>query len=97
MRSPKRRLLQRPPPPGGLVSAARLRMGLGGELWAGGGREMRGSASRGQCKDGDKQAENRSRFCIPPPKPHNSPLIAPKQERPEKFLKTPGFSHRSWC
>lgn len=36
---------------------------------------------QGTSKDGDKREENRSRFCIPPPKPPNSPPVAPKQER----------------
>lgn len=65
-----------------------------GTLGRGWGRR---SASRGQYKDGDKRAGNRSRFCIPPLKPHNSSPNAPKQERPEKFLKTPGSSHQSQC
>lgn len=41
MGRPKRQLPQRPPPPGGLISAAHPRMELGGELWAGGGGDER--------------------------------------------------------
>lgn len=76
MGRPKRQLPQRPPPPGGLNSAARPRMELGGELWAGGGGDERLSLQgtvQGRRQAGGEQVT----------------ILPPATETPQQLLQSP--------